>query len=103
MGAGANLTSPVDARLNDPVGGGGGGARVWPEPTTGLEPGMGGTRLARLLAPGVVGDIGLGSYGPGFVVDNAEGTGFSSLIGRLGVAASFRGASPVGVCADTLA
>lgn len=49
----------------------------------------------------MVGDTGLGSYDPAFAVDNAEGIGFSSLIGRLGAAANLGGASPVGVCADT--
>ena len=103
MGTGTNLASPVDARLSEPVGGGGGGARVWPEVTTGLEPGIGGTRLARLFAPGVVGDTGLGSYDPDLAVDSAEGIGFSSLMGRLGATANLGGASPVGVCADIFA
>lgn len=103
VGTGANLASPVDARLSEPVGGGGGGPRVWPEPTTGLEPGIGGTRLARLFAPGVVGDTGLGSYDPDFAVGNAEGIGLSSLMERLRAAANLGGASPVGVCADIFA
>lgn len=101
---GINLASPVDDRLSE-VGGGGGGARVCVEAIAGLEPGIGGTRLARLFCvPGVVGDAGLGSvakYDPLFIVGRIGEARPPSRVGRLGAAAGLGGASPVGVFRDT--
>lgn len=52
------FTSPVEDLLKV-VGGGGGGARACAGSTTGLDPGIGGTILLRLLVfPGVVGEAG---------------------------------------------
>lgn len=97
LDTGTNLASPVDDRLNGPVGGGGGGARVCAEPIAGLYPGIGGTRLALLLCvPGDVGDVGLGSAATFGEV------GPSSRVGKLGGAAGLGVAPPVVVRNDRL-
>jgi len=97
FGDGRIRLSPVEDRRKDAVaGGGGGGARF----CAAEVPGIGGTRLARLLfRPGVVGDVGIG----GCSVEKYDALFAGGERGEprgskgLGVA---RGASAIGVARD---
>jgi hypothetical protein len=99
--------SPVDERLNEGwVGGGGGGARVCTGAAAvvgGIEPGIGGTRLARLLlTPGVVGEVWIGSPGPKYDVllvggDRGDPGASGALDGTAGTATVRDGTLAVGV------
>lgn len=102
--------SPVDERLRDVPGGGGGGARFWLEVAEEFAEGIGGTRLLRLLLPpGVVGDVGddsLAKYEARFEV--ASRGEFGPSTGRLGMGGpdgrggTARDTSLVGVSSESL-